>query len=1231
VCYTLQVGRQAMEERIGFMTCSLEQLAQQLHAYLEGQEDAHVVRPSFATIPPLAPFTNESLMAQTRPTDLLKAWVNGTDVEWHKLYRASRPQRTGLPGYPFARERYWIEADRNSEAAFLHPTREPAPLHPLLHGNSSTAQQHRFTSRFSGKEPFLDDRYNHDEKVLPPAAYLEMARAAIEHSLPSRGDLVLLELYDTAWAEPFVATPSRELRVAVSGDGDDEIIFEMHGGSEADTLHCSGRARFVPRPSAHKLDISRLRQKVRQGVREFDDVAEAVGESIRFNGQRRRNLDMIAAIDAEFLVSLAVEPAIQANESCWLKPSVIQEVFRACGDALGSGVVWPPTGAQVRSLSSLRILSVCPSTTLAWVRYSPAGRVGAVDFLDIDLCDEDGNVSVQIRGLSVEASLEEAAAAEKMQQRNSVMLDSTRRAATQVVDPRLLHDKTLQKIKQLFGSVITLQPERIDARRALSDYGIDSLMITRLNEEFSKIFADLSKTAFFECKTLIEVTDYFLERHPGECLSLSGLQRPVVAAERNGPVNLPTAFDHGRQKGTRGRATGAFGPRRDDGRQPIAIIGLSGTYPQAATPGQFWENLKQGKDCITEIPAKRWPLEGFFDADPMRAVEQGRGYCKWGGFIDQFDQFDPLFFGISPLEALSIDPQERMFLQAVWHALESAGYKRLDLRQKFHGKVGVFAGITKLGFNLHGSEATRRERKFYPHTSFSSLANRVSYFLDITGPSMPIDTMCSSSLTAIHEACEHIHRGDCELAFAGGVNLYLHPSTYVDMAAQYALSRDGKCRSFGAGASGFVPGEGVGAVLLKPLAAAIADQDNIHALILATHVNHGGKTNGYTVPNPRAQADLIRGAIDKAGISARDISYIEAHGTGTQLGDPIEMEGLRQAFAQYTSDAGYCRVGSAKSNIGHLEAAAGMAGLTKVIFQMKHGQIAPSLHAEEINPAIRFDGSPFVLNRTLTSWDRRTGIDGRALPRTAGISSFGAGGANAHIIVQEFSPPSVTRLPRPASADQKVIVPLSAKTPQQLRQVAIELVELLAAETAKPSPTLPDRPRDRLDLHAVAYTLQVGREAMNERVGFIVESSGDLIRKLRAYIDGDQNGEDVYRSRAGGVSEDVSMINSDDDMQLAVSRWLARKKLSKLAEFWVDGLIFDWNELYGETKPTRVELPVYPFSAETFWVDIDKTYPITEAVPRAVRRQGLLEDILDRLDTAALETDEAVGMLRTMI
>ncbi|MCK9638239.1 MAG: SDR family NAD(P)-dependent oxidoreductase, partial [Methylobacter tundripaludum] len=607
-------------------------------------------------------------------------------------------------------------------------------------------------------------------------------------------------------------------------------------------------------------------------------------------------------------------------------------------------------------------------------------------------------------------------------------------------------------------------------------------------------------------------------------------------------------------------------------QEPIAIIGISGRYPQADTLEAFWENLKTGKDCISEIPPDRWPMQNFFDADPKHAVASGKSYSKWGGFLDSFADFDPLFFNISPREALTIDPQERLFLQCAWQALEDAGYTRETLRQN----VGVFTGITKTGFDLYGPELWRQGRIVFPHTSFSSVANRISYCLNLHGPSMPIDTMCSSALTAIHEACQHIRHGDCDMAIAGGVNLYLHPSTYVGLCSVYMLSRDGQCKSFGKGGNGFVPGEGVGAVLLKRLSQAVRDGDPIHAVIRGSSVNHGGKTNGYTVPNPNAQAELIRDTLQKAGVDARTVSYMEAHGTGTELGDPIEMTGLTEAFRHDTNETGFCALGSVKSNMGHLEAAAGMAGLSKIILQMRHGQIAPSLHARQLNPNIDFAATPFTVQQQLADWRRPTlTIDGetREFPRRAGLSSFGAGGSNAHLVIEEYIQPDVRPMPEIIRPESRAVIVLSAKTDERLHQVAANLLAFLNENEA--------------DLHNIAYTLQVGREALDERLGLAASSLAELKQKLAGFLDAGDDTQDICRGKIQRNKDAFVALADDEEFQDTVDKWIARGKYTKLLDFWVKGLSVDWAKLYPDKKPQRIHLPVYPFAKQRYWLDVD--------------------------------------------
>jgi acyl transferase domain-containing protein/acyl-CoA synthetase (AMP-forming)/AMP-acid ligase II/acyl carrier protein/ubiquinone/menaquinone biosynthesis C-methylase UbiE len=770
---------------------------------------------------------------------------------------------------------------------------------------------------------------------------------------------------------------------------------------------------------------------------------------------------------------------------------------------------------------------------------------------------------------------------ERLLATSSQVQTQPKQAPVTIVASEALHEKTIYQLKALFGEVTKLATDRIENDEPLESYGIDSIMIIQLNQKLAGFFGaagrELSKTIFYEYQTLGALAKYLVAEYPQECMKWTGIGEEIqTSAEVSGKAiplddGFPVLYSrrHGKQPG---RLKG-FNLNKEN-REPIAIIGLSGRYPQAKGIEVFWDNLAHGKDCITEIPGERWPLEGFYHSNPEEAASMGKSYSKWGGFVEGFAEFDPLFFNISPREAFNMDPQERLFIESCWEVLEDAGYTKEQLAEEYHGRVGVFAGITKTGFDLYGPDLWRQGESIFPHTSFSSVANRVSYLLNLQGPSMPIDTMCSSSLTAIHEACEHLHRGECEMAIAGGVNLYLHPATYMALCGQQMLSRDGQCKSFGKGGNGFVPGEGVGTVLLKPLSRAITDEDQIYAVIRGTSINHGGKTNGYTVPNPKAQGELIRTALEKSGVNARTVSYIEAHGTGTELGDPIEITGLTRAFRKDTADLGYCAIGSVKSNIGHLEAAAGIAGLTKIVLQMKHRQLVPSLHAEELNPNIDFIKTPFIVQQELTEWERPVvTIDGvtKEYPRIAGISSFGAGGSNAHVVIEEY----VTEN-RNAAMPLPVIIVLSARNVDQLKQQARRLLVAIG-EFADGN------------LADIAYTLQTGREAMEERLSLIAHSIAELAEKLRGFTEGREGIDGLYLGQIKRNKEMVSVLTADEEMQETVTKWIQRRKYKKLAELWVKGMSFDWNRLYGEVKPRRISLPAYPFARERYWVPEMKT------------------------------------------
>ncbi|MBD2636146.1 SDR family NAD(P)-dependent oxidoreductase [Limnothrix sp. FACHB-881] len=707
--------------------------------------------------------------------------------------------------------------------------------------------------------------------------------------------------------------------------------------------------------------------------------------------------------------------------------------------------------------------------------------------------------------------------------------------------PAAAQESLQTELRTLFGRELKIAPERLDPEAGLDIYGLDSVAVRRLTAQLETRFGPLPKTLLFHHRTLRSLAEHLQARSPQPAIA------PVAASANPDPLPLAAAPVD-----------------REATPEPIAIIGCHGRFPGAETLDHLWTLLVQGGESITDVPPDRWDHSLFYDPQPGKL---GKTYARWGGFLDQVDQFDPLFFGITPKDAELMDPQERLFLESAWLALENAGYRPdaldSDDPDRPHA-TGVFAGVTWGSYHLLALDAWRAGLPSFPNSSFWSVANRVSYTLNLQGPSMPVDTACSASLSAIHLACESLRRGECQLAIAGGVNLYLHPVKYVQMAHLRFASTDGKCRSFGAGGDGYVPGEGVGTVILKPLAAALRDRDPIQAVIRGSAMNHGGKTNGYTVPNPQAQAQVVRLALERAQLDAHHLSYLEAHGTGTALGDPIEMDGLQLTFARDAQvQPGHCAIGSIKSNIGHLESAAGIAGLCKILLQLKHRQLVPSLHSDRPNPAIDFAHSPFRLQRTRSPWAGPS-------PLRAGLSSFGAGGSNAHLIVEEAPANVRSGSESPRSAPAELII-LSARTPQLLRITAQNLANFLQNH---PTVTLAD----------VAFTLQVGRRPAAQRLAILVDSIAQLQRVLTAYGQGQTQNDGTTNRWLGEVQPGQPVPPPLTAVDLA-----DQSALSALAQHWIQGGSVDWTALPRPVSPVRLALPGSPFDRRRCWIPLPET------------------------------------------
>ncbi|MCZ8521618.1 MULTISPECIES: beta-ketoacyl synthase N-terminal-like domain-containing protein [Paenibacillus] len=879
------------------------------------------------------------------------------------------------------------------------------------------------------------------------------------------------------------------------------------------------------------------------------------------------------------------------------------------------------------------------------------------------------------------------------------------------------------------------------------EMGLDSAgLLAMASAVESRVGSAVSPTLLFEYTTIAQLAEHLASAYPG-FFAPAGEEEPLRGAspEHSQPVHSRLELSRPEQSRLEysrigaeasgltaagseeaapfGSTSAAAADGGDEGG--IAVIGMAGRYPGAENLDAFWANLYAGIDCVGEVPASRWPWQALEGLESP----SGKPLSRWGGFLENPDGFDPQFFRITPREAETMDPQERLFLQTCWETIEDSGYTPSTLaapRGKYgRRKVGVFAGVMHKDYALLGAESHAQGQLFPLSLTDAPIANRVSYFCNFHGPSMTVDTVCSSSLTAVHLAMQSLKTGECEVALAGGVNLSLHPGKYVSYGLMDMHASDGRCRTFGGGGDGYVSGEGVGAVLLKPLRQAERDGDHIYAVIKGSAVNHGGTVSGITVPSPVGQAELIGECLERAGIDARTITCLEAHGTGTSLGDPIEMQGLGKAFREYTEDVQFCSIGSVKSNIGHAEAAAGVSGLHKVILQLRHRLLVPSLHAEELNPYIDFSGSPFYVQREAKAWEEPVLIrDGRELrfPRRAGISSFGATGSNAHLIVEEYVPEASRSGKRDAGEEEDaggmVLVPLSAKNKERLLAYAGKLLaflkgagsgglpeslgtepdsgareagqrteearntaqrdleqrlrslvagilgvreELIEAEQAlseygmepvhwmrlgeslieefgaapgsgalmqagsiaaaasrlaaaqpasgeesgmdsvpsveaapveaapveAPTPACLQRPDLRAD--DLAYTLQVGREAMNERAAFIARDLSGLRELLERFLQGTEDPGHIYRGQAKQGADLSMLFQEDEDSGELLQRWLRKGRLANIARLWTQGVDIDWTQLHRHSKPRRIPLPTYPFAKDRYWLPVSES------------------------------------------
>lgn len=787
--------------------------------------------------------------------------------------------------------------------------------------------------------------------------------------------------------------------------------------------------------------------------------------------------------------------------------------------------------------------------------------------------------------------------------------------------------------------------------------GLESVVMVSVINRLEKVFGSLPKTLLFEYGTIKDLSEYLsLKYSVYEDTSerINNLDTTVSKNEDNfnsETSDVETKSDSILNIENLTVEMSKYDDSHDFAQDTndVAIIGIYGRFPMADNLDEFWNNLVDGKDCISEIPDSLIEKNSSFG---------NLSEARWGGFIKGIDKFDPLFFNMSNREAEMIDPQERLLLEEVYHTLEDAGYHRKRLN---NSKVGVYMGAMWNQYQLYGNIDGSAE------SFISSLANRISYFFDFNGPSIGVDTMCSSSLTSVYLACMNLKNKDIDYALAGGVNLDMHPSKHLYLSKLGFAARDGRCRSFGEGGTGYVPGDGVGAVMLKRLSDAIKDGDRIHAVIKSIEINHSGKSTGYSAPNPNSQVELMEKTFLKTDISPADVGYMEMHGTGTALGDPIEVRAATKFFSKYVKHNEVCPIGSVKSNIGHLEAAAGFSQIAKVLLQFKHSKLVPSIHSQVLNKNIDFEKTPFYVQRELCDWPNKYKyINGKkeVIPKTATVSSFGAGGSNSFMILQEWKNDKHRDFGE--ITDNDVLILLSAKTEASLKNKISNIIDFLSAKKScfenKANIDVSEvlnhikkyivnvqhinggfvQENDSINDFGIScsallqyiqekYLLKLEDNIITEDVS-LTELSENIAQMLnylkeeecrknkiiflnnlsytlqvgrehlnvRTYVIGNSL-EDIisklsyvlsnYRIGSEVVSLNSKTLNVEikekHDNSLIESLML-RKRLVKLGSLWLKGIDISWEEMYKDMKCSIISAPVYPFEKECCWIQNDE-------------------------------------------
>ncbi|MGE2727312.1 type I polyketide synthase [Mycolicibacterium pulveris] len=723
-------------------------------------------------------------------------------------------------------------------------------------------------------------------------------------------------------------------------------------------------------------------------------------------------------------------PGISVNFGPWLNAGMADEAARAELDKRGVRPLSPAdalAGMAELLASSRKGASHGVVARIDWANFLPVYQIAGKRSFFTQLQREVPDSTPQASE-AASTQLVERVTAAPVQQRKKLVVDY---------------------LRDVVAEVTRIDAAEIRDEAGFFDVGMDSLMAVELRHRVQRaVGKELPSTLAMDYPRLVDVADFLLS----DVLNIGAPVPSVPAPAQPAPV----------------------APTRSD--EPIAIVSVACRFPGASDPEAYWDLLSRGVDAIREIPDDRFDVDEYYDPDPEAP---GKIYTRYGGYLDSVDGFDPEFFGISPREAVWMDPQQRLMLEIAWEGLERAGYSPSSLRGS---RSGVFVGVAANEYSqLLGTNAVETiEAHFITGNALNVIAGRVAFALGLEGPAMAVDTACSASLVAVHQACQALHSGDCDMALAGGVNVLVSPASIVATSRARMLSADGRCKTFDAAANGYARSEGCGILVLKRLSDAQRDGDPICAVIRGSAVNQDGASSGLTVPNGGAQQRLIAEALARAGLTGGDVDYLEAHGTGTSLGDPIEVQAAAAAYGVGRDGDRPLLIGSVKTNVGHLESAAGIAGLIKVVLALQHEALPQNLHFENPSPNIPWDALPVRVVDKMIPWRP----NGR--PRRAGTSSFGFSGTNAHVLIEEAPATSGTEGDfAPDTAAEQVtaaapisVLPLSARSPEALTALARRYADWFDAH--------PD-----VDVADVSFTAGAGRSHFEHRAALVVDSAAN--------------------------------------------------------------------------------------------------------------------------------------------